>query len=71
VGMADDGIIIIAQCVRAVCYFGRGTCGVLEWTWYVQVASDSGQTGRVSGKCWFVVMFTVFTVHKMVLRFPN
>ena len=44
---------------------------VAQWTWYVHIASGSGQTGRTSGKCWFVRRFTVCTVHHLLFRWSN
>jgi hypothetical protein len=37
----------------------------------VPVDSGSDQTGRTGGKCWFVVMFTLYTVHEVLLRLPK
>jgi len=44
---------------------------VAQWTWYVHAVSVSAQTGRTSGKCSFVMKFTVCTVHKMLFRWSN
>jgi hypothetical protein len=33
-----------------------------QWTWYVHAVFGSGQTGRISGKCSFVISFTACTV---------
>jgi len=37
----------------------------------MHAVSGSGQTGRTSGKCWFVWSFMLFTVHIMLLMLPN
>jgi hypothetical protein len=36
---------------------------VVQWSGYVCVVWCSGQTGRTSGKSWFVGRFTVCIVH--------
>jgi hypothetical protein len=57
VGIDSDGVMCVVQCVRVECNV---------WTWYVQVASGSGQTGRTGGKCLFVVMFTGCAVQQVL-----
>ena len=48
---------------------GRGTCGELSGRGTcVRAVAGSGQTGRTSGKCSFVISFTVCTVHQMLCR---
>jgi len=44
---------------------------VAQWTWYVHAVSDSGQTGRTSGKCWFVGRFMICVVLIILWRLPN
>jgi len=44
---------------------------VAQWTWYVYAVWGSGQTGRTSGKCSFMISFMFSTVHKMLLSLPN
>jgi len=44
---------------------------VAQWMWYVHVVWGSGQTGRASGKCWFVRGFMVCKIHGMLLGLPN
>jgi hypothetical protein len=44
---------------------------VAQWTRYVHAVSGSGQTGRTSGKCSFVISFINCTVHQIVFRWSN
>ena len=44
---------------------------VAQWTWCVDIICGSGQTGRTSIKCSFVIKFMVCIVHKMLLKLPN
>ena len=42
--------------------------GELEWAWYVRAVAGSGETGRTSGKCSFVLSFTICTVYQILFR---
>jgi len=44
---------------------------VAQWTWHAHVVAGSGQTGRASGKCKFMISITLCTVHHILFRWSN
>jgi hypothetical protein len=60
-----------AQATHCVDIASVSVLPVALCTWYVHVVSGSGRTGETSGKCCFVSIFMVCTVHIMFLRLQN